>query len=63
MIQPTKKLDDEGLKRLQILEKKLGCCIVALEHQPPTAALSEDQIKELQATEKETNSVLIAYKC
>ncbi len=59
----VKTLDDAGLKKLQDLEKKLGCCVVALEEQPQPAKLSKTQLAELQAAEKETGSVLVAYRC
>ncbi|MDO8577732.1 MAG: hypothetical protein Q7R50_00940 [Dehalococcoidales bacterium] len=48
MTQQTKKLDEAGLSKLQTLERKLACCIVALEPQLQPAALSETQLEELQ---------------
>jgi hypothetical protein len=43
MAHHIKKLDDAGLSKLQALERKLGCCIVALERQPWPATLSKTQ--------------------
>jgi len=63
MVQHTKKLDDVGLSKLQALERKLGCCIVALERQPQPATLSEAQLEELQAMEREMDAILVAYTC
>jgi hypothetical protein len=63
MAQQIKKLDDAGLKRLQSLETKLGCCIVALEQQIQPAVLSEQQVRELRVVEKEMGATLVAYAC
>jgi hypothetical protein len=57
-----KKLDVAGLKRLQELENKLGCCVIALEKQPGPAPLSETQLEELRSAEKEMDAILVAYK-
>ena len=58
MTQQIKKLDEKNLSKLQALETRLGCCIVAMEHEPKPAALSEVNLKELQTVERETDSTL-----
>ena len=63
MNQKIKKLDEKNLSKLQALENKLGCCIVAIEHEPKPANLSEVNLKELQAIARETDSILVAYQC
>lgn len=63
MSQQVKKLDDAGLRKLQALETKLGCCIVALERQTRPVTLSQTQLEELQAMEREMDTILVAYKC
>lgn len=63
MYQQVKGLDEPGLSRLQALESKLGCCVIALERQSQPATLSEAQFEELQAMEKEMNTILVAFTC
>ena len=58
-----KGLDDAGLNKLQALESKLGCCIVALGRRPQPAPLSEAQLQELEAVEREMDTILVAYTC
>ncbi len=58
-----KELNATQLARLQTLEKKTGCCIVAMELRPRIAQLTQAQLNELQSLEKEMNTVLIAYAC
>ena len=60
--QQVKELDNARLAKVQALESKLGCCVVALQ-QPPIARLSQTQLQELQAMEKELSVTLIAYAC
>jgi hypothetical protein len=56
------KLDKGQLTKLQTLEKKMGCCIVALQPEPRPARLSKPQIRSLRAVEKELGVVLVAYE-
>ena len=63
MVQTIKKLDADGIHKIQSLENKVGCCIVALEHQPPVARLSKAQLADLQVMEQEIDAVLVAYEC
>lgn len=63
MLQQVKGLDEPGLSRLQALEGKLGCCVIALERPPQPATLSEVQLEELKAMEKEMNTILVAFTC
>ncbi len=55
------KLDDAQLDRVKALEKKLGCCVVALEPEFRLARLTPAQIKELASAEKQLGVVLVAY--
>ncbi len=60
---PIKKLDEPTLAKLQELERKLGCCIIAIEPPPEPAILSRVDLKKLQTLEADTNSILLAYAC
>ena len=63
MAPQVKKLDNGGLGKVQDLERKLGCCVVALERQPHAATLSRAQLQELQSLEREMDAILVAYRC
>jgi hypothetical protein len=63
MVNQIKKLNDSALGRVQALESRLGCCVVALENQAAPAGLSDSQVGELQKLEKEIGAVLVAYNC
>jgi len=56
------KLDKGSLAKVQALEKKLGCCLVALEPEYCLARLSAAQVKRLAAAERELGVVLLAYQ-
>ena len=56
------KLDKARLATVQALEKKLGCCLVALEPEFCMARLSAAQLTRLKAVEKELGVVLLAYQ-
>ncbi len=58
-----KDLNGPQLAMVQTLEKKLGCCVVALEPQPTVADLTSAQLNELKSLEKEMKAVLVAYAC
>jgi hypothetical protein len=57
----AKELDDANLEKLNVLEKKLGKCVVAWDQKLDPANISQAELKELQALEKEMNAVLVAY--
>ncbi len=63
MVSQIKKLDEKDLEKLQDFEKKLGCCVIALEPQPSPAKLSDAQLKDLRTLENDLGVVLVAYKC
>ena len=63
MVYSIKKLDQAQLAKIQDLERKLGCCIVAWEQPPPPADITVSQVEELKALEKETGTLLVAYRC
>ena len=63
MMYPVKKLAGKDLSKIQELEKKLNCCIIAFDALPKTAKLSAAQLRELQSLEKDTEAVMVAYKC
>ncbi len=63
MVSQVKKLEEKDIKKLRDFEKKLGCCVVALEPQPRPANLSETQIRELRDLESDMGVILVAYKC
>jgi len=56
------KLDEAQLTRVKALEKKLGCCVVALEPEYKLALLTPAQIKQLTSAEKHLGVVLVAYE-
>jgi len=56
------KLDEAQLTRVKTLEKKLGCCVVALEPEYKLARLTPLQIKQLASAEKQLGVVLVAYE-
>jgi hypothetical protein len=56
------KLDAAQLTQVKTLEKKLGCCVVALEPEYRLARLTPAQIKELASAEKQLGVVLVAYE-
>ena len=56
------KLDKGSLAKVQALEKKLGCCLVALEPELRLAELSPADIKRVQAAERELGVLLLAYQ-
>jgi hypothetical protein len=56
------KLDKGQLAKVQTLEKKLGCCVVALEPEYRLARLTPAQIKQLASAEKQLGVVLVAYE-
>ncbi len=58
-----KKLTQDQLARIQELEGKLNCCIIAFDQLPEPATLSAQQLEALGKIEKETDAVLVAYKC
>ncbi len=63
MVSQIKNLEENDLKKLRDFEKKIGCCVVALEPQPRPAKLSEAQLKDLKALEGDMDAILVAYKC
>ncbi len=63
MVSQVKKLEEKDIKKLRDFEKKLGCCVVALEPQPRPANLNEAQLKDLKSLESDMGVILIAYKC
>ena len=56
------KLDKARLSKVQALEKKLGCCLVALEPEFCLARLTAAQVERLKAAEKDLGVVLLAYQ-
>lgn len=56
------KLNKGSLAKVQALEKKLGCCLVALEPELRLAELSQAEIKRLQAAERDLGVLLLAYQ-
>jgi hypothetical protein len=56
------KLDKAQLAKVKTLEKKLGCCVVALEPEYRLARLAPGQIKQLISVEKQLGVVLVAYE-
>ncbi len=63
MMYPVKKLERNELSKVQDLEKKMNCCIIAFDALPKPASLSSAQLDELKGLEKDTGAVMIAYKC
>lgn len=63
MMYSVKKLDQNSLARIQELEHKLNCCVVAFDQVPKLAELSALQLKDLKNLEKEMGTILVAYKC
>ncbi|MBI4295737.1 MAG: hypothetical protein HY667_01325 [Chloroflexi bacterium] len=59
----VKKLDDASLAKLQELERKSGCCIIAFERWPKLATMSDDQLRALRFLENEMGAILLAYSC
>ncbi len=55
-------LDKAKLTKVQTLEKKMGCCLVALQPAPRLARLSDAQLEQVQSAEKELGVVLLAYE-
>jgi hypothetical protein len=56
------KLDRARLNQVKALEKKLGCCVVALEPEYKLAKLAPAQIKQINSAEKQLGVVLVAYE-
>jgi len=56
-------LDNEGLDKVQALERELGACVVALERQVELLDLDEEELEKLQDAEQELGVVLMAYRC
>lgn len=58
-----KKLDQPDLTRIQEMEQKLNCCIVAFDQLPQPVELSSGQLDDLKSLENQMGAVLVAYKC
>ncbi len=57
------KLDDGQLLKVQMLEKQLGCCVVAMQpEKSKVAKLTPAQVKEIASAEKQLGMVLVAYE-
>lgn len=60
---PIRKLDEASLSKLREMERKLGCCIVAIDPPQEPAILSRGDLKKLQNLEEDMNAILLAYAC
>ena len=59
----TKKLETSELNRLQLAEKEIGCCLVAIQKPPQLAHISATGLKKLQKLEKDLDTIIVAYEC
>ncbi len=63
MTYSAKKLDESGLEKVQALEKRLNCCIVALDQPNKVAEISKADLEQIKSLEKDLDAVLVAYQC
>ena len=55
-------IDDEGVAKIQALEKEMGTRIMAYTTPSVTADLSAEQLKKIETLEKELCVRLVAYR-
>ena len=61
MIPSSKQLDASGIAKIEDMEKRSNCFIIALPKHASPAALSQAELAHLHSLEDELETILLAY--